>query len=87
MTYTLLRPSKSDESASPRIQSDYKPPHADVVADLRAAQRRKQRKIKRTLAALAGWAIMAGMVYLILVTQRTVPQIWNPYDILGISEV
>lgn len=30
---------------------------------------------------------MAGMVYLIIVTQRIVPKIWNPYDILGITEV
>lgn len=30
---------------------------------------------------------MAGMVYLIMVTQRTVPKLWNPYDILGVSEV
>jgi hypothetical protein len=27
------------------------------------------------------------MVYLIMVTARTVPKIWNPYDILGISDV
>jgi translocation protein SEC63 len=30
---------------------------------------------------------MGGMVYLIIVTQRTVPKLYNPYDILGISEV
>ena len=29
---------------------------------------------------------MAGMLYLILTTQRTVNKLWNPYDILGISE-
>jgi translocation protein SEC63 len=31
--------------------------------------------------------MMAGMAYLIVVTQRTVPKLYNPYDILGISEV
>jgi preprotein translocase subunit Sec63 len=36
---------------------------------------------------IIGWALMAGMAYLIMVTQRTVPKLWNPYDILGISEV
>lgn len=30
---------------------------------------------------------MALMLYLIVVTARTIPKIWNPYDILGISDV
>ena len=30
---------------------------------------------------------MAFMAYLIVVTARTIPKIWNPYDILGISDV
>ena len=30
---------------------------------------------------------MAFMAYLIYVTARTIPKIWNPYDILGISNV
>ena len=30
---------------------------------------------------------MAGMVYLIITTQRQTIKIWNPYDILGISDV
>lgn len=30
---------------------------------------------------------MAWMIYLIIVTARTVPKIWDPYDILGISRV
>jgi len=58
-----------------------------VVADLRAAQKRKQRKVKRTLVALAGWGLMGFMAYLIMTTEPTVAKIWNPYDILGISEV
>ena len=36
---------------------------------------------------VAGWAIIGLMAYLIVVTARTVPKIWNPYDILGISDV
>jgi translocation protein SEC63 len=27
------------------------------------------------------------MAYLIVVTARTIPKIWNPYDILGLSDV
>lgn len=58
-----------------------------MVQSLRSAQRRKQRKVKRTIVVLAGWALMGFMVYLIMVTVPTVHKIWNPYDILGISEV
>jgi hypothetical protein len=35
----------------------------------------------------AGWALNAAMVYLILVTARTTPDIWDPYDVLGVSRV
>lgn len=87
LTYSLLRPSKDDEKLAPRIQTSYKPEHGDVVASLRSAQKRKQRRVKRTLVVIAGWAVMAAMVYLIMVTKQTVHKIWNPYDILGISEV
>lgn len=43
--------------------------------------------MKRALVVVVGWAIMGAMVYLIMVTQRTIIKIWNPYDILGISDV
>jgi translocation protein SEC63 len=87
LTYTLVRPSKDDEKLAPRIQSTSKHGDADVVAALQSAQKRTQRRIKRTLVVVLGWALIGGMAYLIMVTQRTVPKIWNPYDILGISEV
>lgn len=45
------------------------------------------RRVKRTIFVLLGWAVMGLMVYLILVTQRITPQLWNPYDILGIADV
>jgi translocation protein SEC63 len=86
LTYTLVRPSKDDEKLAPRIQSTSKHGDADVVAALQSAQKRTQRRIKRTLVVVLGWALIGGMAYLIMVTQRTVPKIWNPYDILGISE-
>jgi translocation protein SEC63 len=86
LTYSLLSPDKSDDNLAPRIKSDYKIQHDDVVTGLRAAQRRKQRKVKKALAAVVGWAVIGAMIYLITTTQRTAPKIWNPYDILGISD-
>src|SRR5690606_27315246 len=32
-------------------------------------------------------AVMGLMVYLILVTKTKTPQLWNPYDILGLADV
>lgn len=48
---------------------------------------RKERRIKRIATVILGYAVMAWMIYLIMVTARTVPKIWDPYDILGISRV
>lgn len=87
LTYTLLRPRRDDDSLAPRIQTSYEAEHGDVVEALRAAQKRKQRRTRRMLAVLLGWVVMGSMAYLIAVTQRAVPKVWNPYDILGISEV
>lgn len=87
LTYSLVRPSSDDEKLAPRIQTTYKIKDAAVVGALQSAQKRKQRRVKRTVVALAGWGLMAFMVYLIMVTQPLVMKIWNPYDILGISEV
>jgi len=36
---------------------------------------------------VGGWALIAGMIYLISVTARITPKIWNPYDVLGIDSV
>lgn len=87
LTYTLIFPAKDDESKAPRIRSDFKPKHADLIDAQRNAQKRKQRRVKRAFVVLAGWAIMALMVYLIINTQITIPKLWNPYDILGIPDV
>lgn len=43
--------------------------------------------MKRIITVVVGYAIMAYMVYLIMVTARSTPKIWDPYDILGISRV
>ena len=87
LTYTVLKPSSDPGATAPRIKTEFRPEHADLIHGQRKAQRRKERKLKRIIAVLAGWAIMGFMAYLIYVTARTIPKIWNPYDILGISDV
>jgi translocation protein SEC63 len=87
LTYSVLKPSSDPGATAPRIASDFRPGHADLIDGQRKAQKRKERKLKRGITVVAGWAIMALMAYLIVVTARTIPKIWNPYDILGISDV
>lgn len=43
--------------------------------------------MKRIITVIIGYAVMAWMIYLITVTARSTPKIWDPYDILGISRV
>lgn len=86
LTYTLVRPSTTDENVAPVIKTDYKTQNADVVESLRSADKKKQRRVGRALFVVAGWIVMAGMAYLIMTTKASVPKIWNPYDILGISD-
>ncbi|EAW07335.1 J domain-containing protein [Aspergillus clavatus NRRL 1] len=85
LTYNLLKPSKELENTAPRIKSDFKPQHGDIIDAQKRKRLRKQRRIKRIVTVVAGYAIMAWMVYLIAVTARSVPKIWDPYEILGIS--
>ncbi|KAF2430766.1 hypothetical protein EJ08DRAFT_588353 [Tothia fuscella] len=84
-TYSWLRSSSDLESTAPRIKTDYQAEDGEIIDSLKAKQKRKERKIKRMTFSLAGWAMMAFMVYLILVTARTVEKRWDPYDVLGIS--
>ncbi|PKS10276.1 hypothetical protein jhhlp_002027 [Lomentospora prolificans] len=89
LTWSLLTPSKDAGAASHRgkAASAYETKHGDAdVQSQRTAQRRKLRKVKRAIFVIAGWAVMGLMVYLIMVTKRVSPKIWNPYDILGISD-
>ncbi|PQE16034.1 translocation SEC63 protein [Rutstroemia sp. NJR-2017a WRK4] len=86
LTWDVLRPRSDPSATAPRIKTDYKPEHADLIDTQRRAQRRKQRKVKRFIAMIVGWAIVAVMAYQFQVTARTIPKIWNPYDILGIKE-
>ncbi|KAF2104524.1 hypothetical protein NA57DRAFT_51345 [Rhizodiscina lignyota] len=84
-TWSVLKPSKELENTAPRIQSDFKPKDADLIEGQRRKQKRRERKLKRMLFALGGWLVMAYMVYLIIVTAATIPKIWDPYEVLGIS--
>ncbi|POS85419.1 hypothetical protein EPUL_003339 [Erysiphe pulchra] len=86
LTYSLLKPNSNIGATAQRIKTDFKPEHADLVDVLRKAQKRRELKLKRICTVVIGWLTIAGMVYLIAVTGSTIPKIWNPYDILGISE-
>ncbi|KAJ5919462.1 hypothetical protein N7454_009297 [Penicillium verhagenii] len=85
LTYNLLRPSKELENTAPRIKSDFKPEHADLVDAQKRKRLRKERRIKRIITVIVGYIVMAWMVYLILVTARTTTKSYDPYDILGVS--
>ncbi|KAL2356913.1 Sec63 Brl domain-containing protein [Cryomyces antarcticus] len=85
ITYSLLKPSKALENTAPKIQSDFKPEHADLIEGQRRKQKKRERKLKRMVFTLGGWLLMAYMVYLMAVTARTAPKIWNPYEILDVS--
>lgn len=75
------------ESTAPRINTDFKPQQDDLVQGQKRKRLRKERRVKRAIAVLCGWAIMAWMVYLMVVTARTAPKIYDPYEILGVSRV
>lgn len=85
LTYSLLKPPKKLESTAPRIKSDFKPQHEDIIQAQRRKGLRRERRVKRTVAVLVGYAMMAWMIYLIIVTARSSPKIWDPYEILGVS--
>ena len=87
LTWSFLAPSSDPSALAPRIKTDYRPQHADLVDELRAKHKRKTRRIKRLIFVVVGWSLMAFMVYLITVMKHTAPKLWNPYDILGIPDV
>ncbi|KAF2143298.1 uncharacterized protein K452DRAFT_247739 [Aplosporella prunicola CBS 121167] len=85
VTISLLTRSKELENTAPRIQSDFTPGHADLIEGQRRKQKRKERKLARIILAISGWLVIAWMVYLMAVTARTAPKIWDPYEVLGVS--
>lgn len=75
------------ENTAPRIKSDFTPEHGDLIETQKRKRLRKERRIKRIVTVILGYATIAWMIYLIVVTARTVEKVWDPYDILGISRV
>uniref|UniRef100_A0A093V7V8 Translocation protein sec63 n=1 Tax=Talaromyces marneffei PM1 TaxID=1077442 RepID=A0A093V7V8_TALMA len=85
LTYSLLSPPKKLENTAPRISSNFKPKNEDLIQAQKRKQLRKERRVKRFIAVVVGWAIIGWMIYLIIVTARTLPKIYDPYEILGVS--
>ncbi|KAL8733143.1 MAG: hypothetical protein Q9166_002335 [cf. Caloplaca sp. 2 TL-2023] len=84
LTFSLLKPTKELESTAPRIKSDFKPPDENLIQGQRRKQWRRERRLKRFITVVVGYASIALMMYLIAVTKTTIPKIWDPYDILEI---
>lgn len=78
---------KDLENTAPRIKTSFKIDAEDLVQRQKKKQWRKERRLKRFLTVVIGYLVMAWMVYLIIVTARITPKIWDPYDILGIGRV
>lgn len=88
LSYLLVSRVGNPAAAFPRIQTDYRPPQSAIIDAERAKYRRKQRRIGLIVAVVVGWAVMAYTLYLIQFAVAPEEQrVWNPYDILGISEV
>jgi translocation protein SEC63 len=87
LTYSAFRRGKELENTAPRIRTDYKPSEADLIDEQKRNRKRRERKFKRIVFSGIGWLTMLYMVYLMIVTVRTVPKVWDPYDVLGISRV
>ncbi|KAL9586527.1 MAG: hypothetical protein Q9212_000835 [Teloschistes hypoglaucus] len=85
LTFSLLKPTKELENTAPRIESDFKPPDVHLIQGQKRKQWRRERRLKRFIAVVAGWVTIALMMYLIAVTKTSAPRIWDPYDILQIS--
>jgi translocation protein SEC63 len=87
LSYVLFNRTRDPAASFPRIKSEYRPKNADLIEATRKKDKRRESKIWLVLLVLLGWSVMAYTMYLIYVTPSTVRSIWNPYDILGISEV
>jgi translocation protein SEC63 len=87
LTYSAFKRGKALESTAPRIRTDYKDRNADLIDEQKRARKRSERKIKRMAFSAVGWLLMLYMVYLMAVTARHIPKVWDPYDVLGVSTV
>lgn len=87
VTYSALKPSTQLESTAPKIISDYKPKDADSVEGQKRKQKKKERKLKRMILSVIGWAFIAFNVWWMMNTQRTALKLWDPYEILDVTRV
>ena len=87
LTYNVFKADTNVEAAAAPAKYDYKTEDEDIIQESKRNAKRRERKLKRMLAAALGYLVMAGMIYLIIVTARTTPRIYDPYDILGVSRV
>lgn len=85
ITYSIFKASPDLENTATRIESDYRPEDEDIIQSQRKKQKRKERKTKRITSAIVLWGVIAYMIYVIATTQRTIPKLWDPYDVLGVS--
>ena len=85
LTYNVLKASDELEQTGERVQSDFKPKDADIIAAQKKKQRRKERKLKRIIAVVFGWASMFYLAYLVYNSEQERPKMWDPYTILGVS--
>jgi translocation protein SEC63 len=87
LTYSAFRSSKELENSAPRIRSEFKPHHSDLIDAQKKSRKRRERKLKRMIFSGLGWLLMSWMVYLMVTTARLVPTVWDPYDVLGVTRV
>jgi len=85
ITYSIFKKSPELENTATRIDSEFKPQDEELIQAQRRKQKRKERKTKRIISACVLWAVIAYMIYVIAVTKRIAPQIWDPYSVLGVS--
>ena len=69
------------------LKHSYQSSSAATVEAEKQSYQRAQRNVGLIITVLLFWAVMAYMLYLIRITPAPENKLWNPYDILGISEV
>jgi translocation protein SEC63 len=87
LTYVLFSRARDQTASVARIQSDFRPKHSDLVDAQRKTEKKKQRKLWLYAAVAVGWVVIGYMLYLMQTTEVPSQKLWNPYDILEISEV
>ena len=87
LTYNIFKADTNVEAAAAPAEYTYKTEDEDLIQESKRKAKRRERKVKRMIAAIIGYLVMAGMVYLIIITARITPKIYDPYQVLGVSRV